>query len=93
MFVPKNNIHRLYKSILGSHDQQLMWADGAVHDSDTNCSSVRSSAASSEGSFRAKADFLNAVAKAAQMSGLTVVNSNIIDQDVARDREKGNLIS
>jgi len=60
----------------------------AVHDSDAG-SSMRSSVASSEGSFQAEVDFASAVAKAAQLSGLTVVGSTVTDPSSGRDREKG----
>ena len=73
---------------LGIDPAAPLWIEGA-HDSDTNCSSIRSSAASSDGSFQAKLDFASAVAKAAQMSGLTVVNAPPLTSISAKDREKG----
>ena len=64
----------------------------------SSCGSNRSSAlSSSDGSFLAEADFASAVAKAAELSGLTVVGSTISDPNAGRkgdrmtdDREKGN---
>ncbi|XP_069115419.1 roundabout homolog 2-like isoform X2 [Argopecten irradians] len=55
------------------------WAS-VTDQSNTDCSSVRSSAASSsDGSFLTEADFASAVAKAAEMSGLTVVGTTVCD--------------
>lgn len=46
----------------------------------SDCSSVHSSSGSSgEGSFLTEADFASAVAKAAEMSGLTVVGTTVCD--------------
>ena len=60
----------------------------------SSCGSNRSSAlSSSDGSFLAEADFASAVAKAAELSGLTVVGSTISDPNAGRkgeEREKGN---
>ncbi|XP_064595276.1 roundabout homolog 1-like isoform X2 [Liolophura sinensis] len=54
------------------------WAS-VTDNSNTSCSSVRSSACSSDGSFLTEADFASAVAKAAELSGLTVVGSTVSD--------------
>ena len=63
------------------------WAS-VTDNSDTNCSSNRSSAlSSSDGSFFAEADFASAVAKAAELSGLTVIGSTVTDPN-ARERER-----
>lgn len=65
----------------------------AANDSDANCSSLRSSEGSEEevASFLPDADFASAVAKAAQLSGLTVVGSTVTDptaMDQMNCREK-----
>lgn len=55
------------------------WAS-VTDNSNTSCSSIRSSAASSsDGSFLTEADFASAVAKAAELSGLTVVGTTVCD--------------
>ncbi len=65
------------------------WAS-VTDNSDSNCSSVHASGAdSSDGSFFAEADFASAVAKAAELSGLTVVGSTVIDPNAGREKEKG----
>lgn len=76
--------------MLGVEPALLAWNEGP-HDSDTNCSSLRStgSAASSDGSFQAKLDFASAVAKAAKMSGLTVASAPHLASVSAKDRGKG----
>ena len=64
------------------------WAS-VTDNSDTNCSSARSSAASSsDGSFFAEADFASAVAKAAELSGLTVVGSTVMDLNAGKEKVK-----
>jgi L-asparaginase/Glu-tRNA(Gln) amidotransferase subunit D len=56
---------------------------------DNSDSSVRSSAASSsDGSFFAEADFASAVAKAAELSGLTVVGSTVMDLNASKEKVK-----
>lgn len=52
----------------------------------SECSSVHSS--SSDGEFLAQADFASAVAKAAELSGLTVVGSTVIDPNSGKERVK-----
>lgn len=55
------------------------WAS-VTDQSNTDCSSHRSSAASdSDASFLTEADFASAVAKAAELSGLTVVGTTVCD--------------
>lgn len=69
-------------------DPALSAWNGGPHDSDTNCSSLRSSAASSDGSFQTKLDFASAVAKAAKMSGLTVASAPHLASVSVKDRGK-----
>ena len=65
-----------------------MMASWASDNSD-DCSSVHSSGAtSSDGSFLAEADFASAVAKAAELSGLTVVGSTVTDPNAGKERER-----
>jgi hypothetical protein len=45
---------------------------------------VASSMSSSDGSFFAEADFASAVAKAAELSGLTVVGSTVSDPNAGQ---------
>ena len=53
---------------------------GITDQCNSDCSSVHSSSASSgEGSFLTEADFASAVARAAEMSGLTVVGTTVCD--------------
>jgi roundabout axon guidance receptor 4 len=55
------------------------WAS-VTDGSNSECTSARSSlASSSDGSFLTEADFATAVAKAAELSGLTVVGSTVCD--------------
>ena len=63
------------------------WAS-VTDNSDTNCSSNRSRSSSSDGSFFAEADFASAVAMAAELSGLTVVGSTVMDPNAGRERER-----
>ncbi len=78
-----------------------MMASWASVTDNSSCGSNRSSAlSSSDGSFLAEADFASAVAKAAELSGLTVVGSTISGDPAAAaggsarkpsdEREKGN---
>lgn len=49
-------------------------------DQNTDCSSVQSSTCSSgDGTFLTEEDFASAVARAAEMSGLTVVGTTVCD--------------
>lgn len=66
---------RIYDGIFGTSvvsvsgpddDQFLTWNERGTQDSDTNCSSIPSSIASSDISFREKVELLNAVTKAMQ---------------------------
>lgn len=60
------------------------WAS-VTDQSNTDCSSHRSSAASdSDASFLTEADFASAVAKAAELSGLTVVGTTVCDPKTGR---------
>jgi len=73
-------------NLIGS--MMAAWAS-VTDNSDTNCSSVRSSgASSSDASFLAEADFASAVAKAAELSGLTVIGSTVHDPNAGRERER-----
>ena len=55
----------------------------------TDVSSGRSSGgSSSDASFLAEADFASAVAKAAELSGLTVIGSTVHDPNAGRERER-----
>ncbi|KAK3587010.1 hypothetical protein CHS0354_016990 [Potamilus streckersoni] len=55
----------------------------------TDCSSVRSSTCSSgDGSFLTEADFASAVARAAEMSGLTVVGTTVCDLNPKSKKER-----
>ena len=57
---------------------------GITDQCNSDCSSVHSSSASSgEGSFLTEADFASAVARAAEMSGLTVVGTTVCDLNKA----------
>lgn len=62
-----------------SGSMMVSWAS-VTDQSNTDGSSLRSSAASSsDGSFLTEADFASAVAKAAELSGLTVVGTTVCD--------------
>ncbi|VDI07959.1 roundabout, axon guidance receptor 1 [Mytilus galloprovincialis] len=62
-----------------SGSMMASWAS-VTDQSNTDCSSHRSSAASdSDASFLTEADFASAVAKAAELSGLTVVGTTVCD--------------
>lgn len=64
------------------------WAS-ITDNSDTCHSSARSSgASSSDGSFFTEADFASAVAKAAELSGLTVVGSTVTDPKAGELRSR-----
>ena len=63
------------------------WA--SITDNSDNNSSNQSSLSSSDGSFFAEADFASAVAKAAELSGLTVVGSTVMDPNAGRERNRG----
>jgi len=55
----------------------------------SDAASLASSLSSSDGSFlNAEADFASAVAKAAELSGLTVVGSTVIDPNAGKERQK-----
>lgn len=64
------------------------WAS-VTDQSNTDCSSARSSAASSsDGSFLTEADFASAVAKAAELSGLTVVGTTVSDLNTGKQAKR-----
>lgn len=81
------NLRQRPASVSEEQAMEVPHDDDGTHDSD--CSSAHSSAISSDGSFLAEADFASAVAKAAQLSGLTVIGSTVIDPNSGREREKG----
>ena len=58
---------------------------GSDNNSDNN-SSHSSAVSSSDESFFAEADFASAVAKAAEMSGLTVVGSTVCDPNSGKEK-------
>ncbi|KAL5019774.1 hypothetical protein ScPMuIL_002666 [Solemya velum] len=66
----------------------VSWAS-VTDQSNTDGSSLRSSAASSsDGSFLTEADFASAVAKAAELSGLTVVGTTVCDPNKPGKRHR-----
>lgn len=68
------------------------WAS-VTDQSNTDCSSARSSAASSsDGSFLTEADFASAVAKAAELSGLTVVGTTVSDPNTGKQGVELNFL-
>lgn len=59
---------------------------GSGHDSDNNSSHSSVVTSSDESFLAAEADFASAVAKAAEMSGLTVVGSTVSDPKAGKDQ-------
>ncbi|XP_064651159.1 roundabout homolog 2-like isoform X2 [Lineus longissimus] len=73
---PESSVGELYAD---GGSMMASWAS-VTDGSNSECTSARSSlASSSDGSFLTEADFATAVAKAAELSGLTVVGSTVCD--------------
>jgi len=63
--------------------------NSALIDSDVSSEKASSDSSDPEAAFLADADFAVAVARAAELSGMTVIGSTIVDPNAQREREKG----
>ncbi|XP_053372877.1 roundabout homolog 1-like [Mercenaria mercenaria] len=70
-----------------SHEQPTTYTGSTDHN--TDCSSVQSSTCSSgDGTFLTEEDFASAVARAAEMSGLTVIGTTVCDPNNKSKKER-----